>query len=106
MAPAGLDRLPYRVWVLCGDSEIGEGSMWEAWEGLQHRSSDVSESLPGAVWPARPSSGDGRVPAFLVSLEQFADDDLDRPGDRDGDQGSQDAGDLRPEQDRHEDGER
>ncbi|HEY7144590.1 MAG TPA: transketolase [Streptosporangiaceae bacterium] len=24
------DRLPYRVWVLCGDSEMAEGSMWEA----------------------------------------------------------------------------
>src|SRR5499425_740789 len=23
-----LDRLPYRVWVLCGDSELAEGSMW------------------------------------------------------------------------------
>ena len=27
-----LDRLPYRVWVLCGDSEMAEGSMWEAFE--------------------------------------------------------------------------
>jgi transketolase len=25
-----LDRLDYRVWVLCGDSEMAEGSMWEA----------------------------------------------------------------------------
>lgn len=25
-----LDELPYRVWVLCGDSEMTEGSMWEA----------------------------------------------------------------------------
>jgi len=25
-----LDKLPYRVWVLCGDSEMTEGSMWEA----------------------------------------------------------------------------
>ncbi len=24
------DKLPYRVWVLCGDSEMAEGSMWEA----------------------------------------------------------------------------
>ncbi len=30
-----LDRLPYRVWVLCGDSEMAEGSMWEA---IQHAS--------------------------------------------------------------------
>ncbi|HKH36100.1 MAG TPA: transketolase, partial [Rubrobacter sp.] len=27
-----LDELPYRVWVLCGDSEMAEGSMWEAFQ--------------------------------------------------------------------------
>ncbi|HEX6472020.1 MAG TPA: transketolase [Streptosporangiaceae bacterium] len=34
VATAGrrFDRLPYRVWVLCGDSELAEGSMWEAFE--------------------------------------------------------------------------
>src|SRR5947209_17530692 len=34
MAIAGkrLDRLPFRVWTLCGDSEIAEGSQWEALE--------------------------------------------------------------------------
>jgi transketolase len=25
-----LDELPYRIWVLCGDSEMAEGSIWEA----------------------------------------------------------------------------
>jgi transketolase len=32
MALAGkkLDKLDYRVWVLCGDSEMAEGSIWEA----------------------------------------------------------------------------
>ncbi|MBV8526796.1 MAG: transketolase [Candidatus Dormibacteraeota bacterium] len=25
-----LDRLPYHVWTLCGDSELAEGSVWEA----------------------------------------------------------------------------
>ena len=25
-----LEKAPYRVWVLCGDSEMAEGSMWEA----------------------------------------------------------------------------
>src|ERR1051326_6654196 len=29
---ARLDRLPYHVWVLCGDGEMAEGSMWEAFE--------------------------------------------------------------------------
>jgi transketolase len=34
MALAGkrLDRLPFRVWAICGDSEMAEGSMWEAAE--------------------------------------------------------------------------
>lgn len=32
LAAKRLDRLPYRVWVLCGDSEMAEGSMWEAVE--------------------------------------------------------------------------
>ena len=34
MALAGkrLDRLPYRVWVLTGDGELAEGSIWEAFE--------------------------------------------------------------------------
>ncbi|WP_443079056.1 transketolase [Streptomyces sp. NBC_01498] len=40
MALAGqrLGRVPNRVWVLCGDSEMAEGSIWEAAEhaGYQH----------------------------------------------------------------------
>ena len=38
LAGARLDRLPYHVWVLCGDSELAEGSMWEAFEhaGYEH----------------------------------------------------------------------
>jgi transketolase len=43
IATAGkeLDQLPYRVWVLCGDSEMAEGSIWEAfqhagWSGLDN----------------------------------------------------------------------
>jgi transketolase len=32
LAGKKLDRIPYRVWCLCGDSEIAEGSMWEAFE--------------------------------------------------------------------------
>jgi len=32
LAGKTLDRLDYRVWVLCGDSEMAEGSMWEAFE--------------------------------------------------------------------------
>jgi len=38
MALAGkrLDRVANRVWVLCGDSEMAEGSMWEAFEHAAH----------------------------------------------------------------------
>ena len=38
MALAGkyLERLGNRVWVLCGDSELAEGSMWEAFEHAAH----------------------------------------------------------------------
>ena len=32
LAGKQLDQLPYRVWVFCGDSEMAEGSMWEAAE--------------------------------------------------------------------------
>jgi transketolase len=36
LAGKRLDRLPYRIWVLCGDSEMAEGSMWEAFEHAAH----------------------------------------------------------------------
>jgi transketolase len=38
MALAGkyLDRVRNRIWVLCGDSEMAEGSMWEAFEHAAH----------------------------------------------------------------------
>ena len=32
MAGRYLDELPFRVWVLCGDSELAEGSVWEAFD--------------------------------------------------------------------------
>ncbi|WP_157247279.1 transketolase [Nonomuraea typhae] len=31
-----LERLPYQVWVLCGDGELAEGSIWEAAEHAGH----------------------------------------------------------------------
>jgi transketolase len=48
MALAGkrLDRLPFRTWVLCGDSEIAEGSQWEA---LEHASFYELDNLI-AIW--------------------------------------------------------
>ncbi|MDQ0765138.1 transketolase [Streptomyces canus] len=35
-----LDRTGYRVWVLCGDSELAEGSVWEAAEHAGHEHLD------------------------------------------------------------------
>ncbi|TDC69949.1 transketolase [Streptomyces hainanensis] len=32
LAGRRLEPMPYRVWVLCGDSELAEGSIWEAFE--------------------------------------------------------------------------
>jgi len=40
LAGKRLDRLPYRVWALCGDSEMAEGSMWEAFEAAGHNELD------------------------------------------------------------------
>jgi transketolase len=40
LAGKRLDRIPYRVWTLCGDSEMAEGSMWEAFEHASHEGLD------------------------------------------------------------------
>jgi transketolase len=40
LAGKRLDKLPYRTWVLCGDSEIAEGSTWEAFEHAWHEKLD------------------------------------------------------------------
>ncbi|MEA2644980.1 MAG: transketolase [Chloroflexota bacterium] len=32
LAGKRLDKLPYHVWTICGDSEMAEGSMWEAFD--------------------------------------------------------------------------
>ena len=41
-----LTRLPFRVWVLCGDSELAEGSQWEA---LEHAAFNELDNLI-AIW--------------------------------------------------------
>ena len=40
LAGKRLDQLPYRVWVLCGDSEMAEGSIWEAFDHASHEALD------------------------------------------------------------------
>ncbi|MEQ4723102.1 transketolase [Nonomuraea sp. B19D2] len=59
VAMAGrLERLPYQVWVLCGDSELAEGSIWEAaehagCEGLANLTAIVDVNRLGQRGPTR-----------------------------------------------------
>ena len=51
-----LDRLPYRVWALCGDSEMAEGSIWEAFEhaafhGLDNLTAIIDVNRLGQTGP-------------------------------------------------------
>src|SRR5216683_3031687 len=53
-----LDRLPYHVWVLCGDSEMAEGSIWEAIEqagysGLDNLTAIIDVNRLGQRGPTR-----------------------------------------------------
>ena len=52
LAGKRLDRLPFRTWVICGDSELAEGSMWEAadaagFEQLDHLTAIVDVNRRG-----------------------------------------------------------
>jgi len=40
LAGRRLDQLPFHVWCLCGDSEMAEGSIWEAFEAASFHSLD------------------------------------------------------------------
>ncbi|MEV6650942.1 transketolase [Streptomyces sp. NPDC051219] len=42
LAGKRLDRIPYRVWVLSGDSEMAEGSVWE---GVEHAGYEHLDNL-------------------------------------------------------------
>ncbi|HEX5397356.1 MAG TPA: transketolase [Candidatus Limnocylindria bacterium] len=46
LAGKRLDRLPYRVWVLCGDSEMAEGSIWEA---IEHAAFNELDNLTAII---------------------------------------------------------
>ncbi|MFE6365151.1 transketolase [Streptomyces sp. NPDC057806] len=46
LAGKRLDRSGYRVWVLCGDSELAEGSVWEA---AEHASYEHLDNLTAVV---------------------------------------------------------
>lgn len=58
LAAKKLDRLDYRTWVLCGDSEMAEGSMWEAFEeasfaGLDNLTAIIDVNRLGQSGPTR-----------------------------------------------------
>ncbi len=58
LAGRRLDHLPYRTWVLCGDSELAEGSVWEAFEhagmeGLDNLTVIIDANRLGQRGPTR-----------------------------------------------------
>ncbi|MFF6994863.1 transketolase [Streptomyces sp. NPDC008313] len=58
LAGKRLDRTGYRVWVLCGDSELAEGSVWEAaehagYENLDNLTAIVDVNRLGQRGPTR-----------------------------------------------------
>jgi transketolase len=58
LAAKRLDKLAYRTWVLCGDSEMAEGSMWEAfaqaaYDGLDNLTAIIDVNRLGQVGPTR-----------------------------------------------------
>jgi transketolase len=68
-----LDELPYRVWALCGDSELAEGSVWEAFDKAAYYELDnftaiVDVNRLGQVGPTELGwdldAYSGRVAAF------------------------------------------
>jgi transketolase len=46
LAGKKLNRLPFRAWVICGDSEMAEGSMWEA---IEHASFYKLDNLTAII---------------------------------------------------------
>ncbi len=58
LAGKRLDKLPYRTWILCGDSEMAEGSMWEAFaqaafDGLDNLTAIIDVNRLGQTGPTR-----------------------------------------------------
>ncbi len=58
LAAKRLDRLDYRTWILCGDSEMAEGSIWEAlaqasFENLDNLTAIVDVNRLGQTGPTR-----------------------------------------------------
>src|SRR4051812_14337833 len=73
VAAKKLDQLPYRVWVVCGDSELAEGSMWEAFEHAGHeRLDNLVAILDINRLGQRGETMDGwNTDAYVARLEAF-----------------------------------
>ncbi len=68
-----LDRLDYRVWVLCGDSEMAEGSMWEAFQyaAWQHLDNLVAIIDVNRLGQTRETMLGWNLDAYAARLEAF-----------------------------------
>jgi transketolase len=81
-----LEHLPYRTWVLCGDSELAEGSVWEAFEqagmeGLDNLTAVLDINRLGQRGPTRHSwdleAYARRIRAFGWNTVQIDGHDID-----------------------------
>jgi transketolase len=68
-----LDRLPYRVWVLCGDSETAEGSIWEAFEHAWHYELDNLTAIfdVNRLGQRGPTMDEWHLDHYLARAEAF-----------------------------------
>lgn len=68
-----LDKLPYHVWTLCGDSELAEGSIWEGLDKAAH----YGLSNFTAIWDVNrlgqrgPTEFEWNVEAYRRRVEAF-----------------------------------
>ncbi|MEV6006398.1 transketolase [Streptomyces sp. NPDC051976] len=73
LSGARLDHIPFRTWVLCGDSELAEGSVWEAFEqagmeGLDQLTALLDINRLGQRGPTRHGWD---LPAYARRIEAF-----------------------------------
>ncbi|HLE58943.1 MAG TPA: transketolase [Candidatus Limnocylindria bacterium] len=73
LAGKRFDRLPYRVWCLCGDSEMAEGSIWEAFEfaAFHHLDNLVAIVDVNRLGQTGPTMHGWDLPAFGARARAF-----------------------------------
>ncbi len=81
LAGAKLEKAPYRVWVLAGDSELAEGSMWEALATASHYGGWDMDAYAARVeaFGAEAVVVDGHDVEAIDAALARADEDLERP---------------------------